>query len=56
MDKCTPNKSIECSVQQCAYHCTEGNYCALNTIKVGTHETNPTTTECVDCQSFEKRN
>ncbi len=47
------NKSIECTVTQCKYHCTDANYCALNTIKVGTHEANPTQTQCVDCESFE---
>lgn len=47
------NKSIECTVTQCKNHCGSVNYCALNTIKVGTHEANPTQTQCVDCQSFE---
>jgi hypothetical protein len=52
MDKCTPNKSIECSVNSCAYHCDQGQYCSLNTIRVGTHEPHPTDTMCVDCESF----
>ena len=43
---CTPNKSIKCSVTQCANHCKDGNYCALNTIQVGTHEANPTEVKC----------
>lgn len=46
------NKSIGCTVQQCAYHCGNENYCSLNNIQVGTHETNPTMCECTDCQSF----
>ena len=31
----TPNNSIKCSVNSCAYHCGEQNYCTLNEIKVG---------------------
>ncbi len=53
MDTCQQNKSIQCTVEQCRYHCTGGNYCSLNTIQVGTHESNPTQCRCVDCQSFE---
>lgn len=53
INTCKENKAIQCSVQQCRYHCTEGNYCSLNSIKVGTHEANPTACECTDCQSFE---
>ena len=26
----TPNNSIKCSVNSCAYHCGEQNYCTLN--------------------------
>ena len=29
----TPNNSIKCSVNSCAYHCGEQNYCTLNEIK-----------------------
>ena len=42
MDKCHANKSIRCSVQQCKNHCTDADYCALESIQVGTHEMNPT--------------
>ena len=49
---CTPNKSIKCSVTQCAHHCKDGNYCALNSIQIGTHESNPTEVKCTDCESF----
>ena len=35
-----------------AYHAQNENYCTLNKIQVGTHETNPTKVECTDCQSF----
>jgi hypothetical protein len=47
------NESIQCSINNCAYHAQDKNYCTLNSIKVGTHETNPTTKECTDCESFE---
>lgn len=49
---CNANKAIECTVQQCAYHCDKENYCSLEHILVGTHETNPTETSCTDCKSF----
>ncbi len=52
MEKKTPNMSIECSVTNCAYNCRDKHYCSLNTIKVGTHESNPTEVSCTDCQSF----
>ena len=45
------NKSIECTVTQCKNHCDHADYCSLSSIKVGTHEANPTVTECTDCQS-----
>ena len=49
---CTPNQSIRCTVNNCAHHCQDNDYCGLSTIQVGTHETNPTMVECTDCQSF----
>ena len=67
---CTPNKAIHCSVQNCAYHCKNEqycglvktcahhcgsqNYCSLDKIRVGTHEANPTMDQCTDCQSYKK--
>ena len=50
---CTPNRSIKCTVQACAHHCQNEQYCGLNAIQVGTHEANPTMDQCTDCQSFE---
>ena len=47
------NPSIECSINNCRYHAQSVNYCTLNKIKVGTHESNPTQVECTDCESFE---
>ncbi|HBB29881.1 MAG TPA: DUF1540 domain-containing protein [Clostridiales bacterium] len=46
------NSSIKCSVQQCRFNDNSEEYCTLDMIKVGTHETNPTVVECTDCQSF----
>ena len=51
---CTPNTSIKCSVTSCAHHCKDVNHCGLNSIQVGTHESNPTKDQCTDCQSFKK--
>ena len=52
---CKANKSIECTVHQCANHCQDENYCALDRIMVGTHEGNPTMDQCTDCMSFRKK-
>ncbi len=54
MDK-NPNESIQCTVNQCRFHCMDQNYCSLQRIMVGTHEPNPTVQECTDCQSFQIR-
>ena len=51
---CTPNTSIHCNVTSCAFHCQDAQYCGLNSIQVGTHETNPSMEQCTDCRSFEK--
>ncbi len=52
MDNKNSNSSIECTVVQCANHSTTSNHCALGSIKVGTHEKNPTVIQCTDCESF----
>ena len=49
------NKCIECTVKQCAYHCDTENYCSLDRIMVGTHESNPTVDQCTDCKSFRRK-
>ncbi len=46
------NSCIECTVKQCANHSRTDDYCALDKIRVGTHELNPTVSQCVDCESF----
>jgi len=49
------NKSIECTVRSCAHHCENENYCSLDRILVGTHESTPTQDQCTDCMSFRKK-
>lgn len=58
MDKCScgANKSIRCTVQQCENHCSDKDYCSLESIVIGTHEMNPTVVQCVDCESFVAKN
>lgn len=46
------NPNISCTVCACEHHDDKENYCTLNSIKVGTHEKNPTQIECTDCESF----
>ncbi len=46
------NKTIGCTVRQCKHHCQSENFCTLSSIKIGTHEKNPTMIECTDCESF----
>lgn len=52
MDNSYANKSIHCTVSQCKYNNTQEHYCSLDSIKVGTHEPNPTVPKCTDCESF----
>lgn len=47
-----PNHAIACTVTQCANHAHTCNFCALDKITVGTHESNPTARQCTDCESF----
>ncbi len=51
-----PNHSIKCTVTSCANHAKNENYCVLDTVSIGTHETNPTVSQCVDCESFILKN
>lgn len=47
------NHCIVCNVTGCKNHNKSKNYCSLETIRVGTHESDPTEKPCTDCQSFE---
>ena len=49
---CSPNKSIHCTVDKCKFNCKDEAYCTLSSVDIGTHEQNPTQTQCVDCNSF----
>jgi len=55
MMKKNANKCIECTVTQCAHHCEEQDYCSLDQICVGTHESDPAMDQCTDCRSFAKK-
>lgn len=50
------NRSIMCSVASCQHHCDKEDFCSLDRIQVGTHETDPAMNECTDCQSFQNVN
>ena len=49
------NHSIHCTVTSCKNHCSCEDYCSLDSIKVGTHECNPSMDQCTDCMSFQKK-
>ncbi len=53
--QCSANRSIQCTVAQCKYHCGAENYCSLDKIMVGTHEADPTAKQCTDCMSFDRK-
>ena len=55
MMSCHANKCIACTVQQCAYHCEDADYCSLESMLVGTHEMNPVEEQCTDCKSFRRK-
>ncbi len=52
MENKTANYCIACTVTKCQNHVKTANYCALDKIQVGTHESDPTVCQCVDCESF----
>lgn len=52
---CEANRCIRCTVKQCRHHCDAENYCSLDCIEVGTHESDPTVKPCTDCMSFVKK-
>ena len=39
------NEAIGCTVNNCTHHAQGENYCTLNKIQIGTHESNPTKIE-----------
>ena len=50
------NHSIKCSVNECDHHCKSENYCSLSCVSIGTHESDPTMCQCIDCESFQRKN
>ena len=46
------NKCIGCTVENCAHHAKSEDYCTLHQVSIGTHESDPTEPQCVDCESF----
>lgn len=55
MDRNEANQSIACSVKECEYHSNHQDYCSLDSIKVGSHESNPKDKKSTDCESFETK-
>lgn len=49
------NQCIACTVTSCKNHNRDRNYCSLEQITVGTHESDPQKPPCTDCQSFQPR-
>ena len=49
------NGSIHCTIKDCEYNLQSENFCTLDAIRVGTHESHPTKPECTDCESFVMR-
>lgn len=49
------NKAIACTIDNCKHHCCCAEYCSLEKIQVGTHESDPTKIPCTDCKSFEMK-
>ncbi|BED92838.1 MAG: DUF1540 domain-containing protein [Candidatus Paraimprobicoccus trichonymphae] len=47
------NENIKCSVQECKLRCSAKDCCILDNIEIGEQETNATTCECTNCESFE---
>ena len=39
--QCTPNQSISCTVNNCAHHCQDSNYCGLDSPFAGTTRPSP---------------
>lgn len=55
METTRKNPCIKCTVSQCKHNMVSENYCVLDSIRIGSHEQNPTVPECTDCESFVKR-
>ncbi len=49
------NRCVQCTVEQCRYHCKNEDYCSLERVQIGTHESEPSMEQCTDCLSFRAR-
>ena len=49
------NNCIGCTVDTCKYHCTEANYCTLNSIEIGACNCDPKSVDSTCCQSFKAK-
>ncbi len=47
-----PNRHIQCNVQDCQNHCGRENFCALDSISVGSQHGDPAFCSSVDCRSY----
>lgn len=56
MNSSRGNRSIQCTVDKCKNHCGTEQFCTLDTVNIGTHESDPTVCQCVDCESFVAKN
>ena len=44
-----------CTVKNCEHHAMDMDYCTLEKVSIGTHESNPTECRCTDCNSYRKK-
>ncbi len=55
MNNSYANKCIACTVSECINHNSSENYCSLQSIRIGTHGSNPKEDKCTDCESFQRK-
>ncbi len=55
MDNSKANQSIRCTVTSCKNHNNTMDYCSLDCVSIGTHESDPKVCQCVDCEDFEAK-
>lgn len=56
MNNCEANHCIKCSVNSCKHHCPGEDFCSLDCVTIGSHESDPAMNQCTDCRSFENIN
>ena len=49
------NHNIQCSVNTCAHHAGEQDYCTLRSIRVGCCAAQHKSCDCTECASFQMR-